>query len=306
METFEARWKWQHWKGTPWVNTPVPRWGGESLAQKNVIIWNESWQGLGDSVLFVRYAYSLAERAKREDGLIMLVCHEPVYELFGRTLAYHNNELFITTASMGMAWQPQHFLGRNPFQCSLVSLPLFLGEIPSKFPYLTPTRTKVDAWRERLSGDKNLKVGLAWTGRADHPRNDLRSVPILDLVRALKDIPGVTLYSLQREHSGQAKAASLIDFTSELASVDDTAALVANLDLVISVDAMTAHLAGALNIRTCVMVDVNPPWMWGRKDRHTVWYPSLRIYRQQKMHKWESVFEEVRADLSGDWPPDQH
>jgi ADP-heptose:LPS heptosyltransferase len=143
-------------------------------------------------------------------------------------------------------------------QCPIVSLPLFLGEIPPRFPYLTPNPVKVEAWRERLSDDQNFKIGFSWTGRADHPRNDLRSVPILDLVHVLKDIPGVTFYSLQREHSDQARAASLIDFTSELASVDDTAALISNLNLVIGIFSMTAHLAGALNVPTWVLVDVNP------------------------------------------------
>jgi hypothetical protein len=183
------------------------------------------------------------------------------------------------------------------FDKTLISLPLALGEISPRFPYLTPDPLKVEAWRERLSEDQNFKIGFSWTGRADHPRNDLRSVPILDLVRVLKDIPGVTFYSLQREHPDQARAAALIDFTSELVSVDDTAALISNLDLVIGVDSMTAHLAGALNVPTWVMVDVNPYWGWGRKDKRTIWYPSVRIYRQQRMHRWQEVFEEIRADL---------
>jgi Flp pilus assembly protein TadD len=186
-KTFEARWKWKHWRGMPWVNTSVPRWAGERLEKKNVLVWNELWQGLGDSILFARYAPLLAERAKREDGLIMFVCHEPLYELFSRSLVEHCNELLITTRTMGMAWQPQDFFrGRTPFQCSLISLPLALGEISPQFPYLTANPAKVAVWRERLSGTHNMKIGLAWTGRADHPRNDLRSVPILDLVKRCK------------------------------------------------------------------------------------------------------------------------
>jgi hypothetical protein len=296
--TLEARWNWKHWKGTPWVNTPVPRWTGEILNGKNVLVWNESWQGLGDSILFARYAPLLAERAKREDGLIMFVCHEPLYELFSRNLVEHCNELLITTRTLGMAWQPQHFLGgRSPFQCSLVSLPLALGKITPSFPYLKPNPAKADVWRERLSGDHNLKIGLAWTGRADHPRNDLRSVPLLELVRALKDIPGVTFYSLQREHPDQARNAGLVDFTHQLASVDDTAALISNLDLVIGIDSMVAHLAGALNVPTWVLCDVVPYWGWGRHGSSTVWYPNVRVYRQSKMHNWWSVFEDIRADL---------
>jgi len=296
-KTFEARWRWRHYQGKPWVNSQVPRWAGESLAQKNIFLWYEPWQGIGDEILFLRYAAPLAERAQREGGLIMLACHEPLLTLFGRSLADHRNVLFLTTKERGQAWQPQHFLGRTPMQCPIMSLPLFLSEIPPRFPYLTPDPVKVEAWRERLSVDKSVKVGLSWTGREDHPRNDLRTVPILDLVRAIKNIPGVTLYSLQREHPDQARAAALIDFTQELASVDDTAALVSNLDLVIGVDSMTAHLAGALNIPTWVLCDFNPPWMWGRKDKRTIWYPSVNVYRQHKMHRWEGVFEEIRADL---------
>jgi len=206
----------------------------------------------------------LAERAKRENGLILFVCHEPLYSLAARSLAEHCNELLITTREKGEVWQPEHFKERNAYQCSLVSLPLFLGAIPIRFPYLTPGPAKVDAWRERLSGDKNLKVGLSWTGRSDHPRNDLRSVPIFPLASVLKDIPGVTFYSLQREHPDQARTASLIDFTQELASVNDTAALVSNLDLVIGIDSMTAHLAGALNVPAWVLVDVCPYWGLGK------------------------------------------
>jgi hypothetical protein len=180
----------------------------------------------------------------------------------------------------------------------MMDLPLWFDDtIPSKFPYLTADPLKVDAWRKRLPGSQNLKIGLAWTGRADHPRNDLRSIPVLDLVSRLKGIPGVTFYSLQLSQPDQAKAASLIDFTRELASFDDTAAMVSNLDLVIAIDAVIAHLAGALNIPTWVMVDVNPYWGWGRQGRDSVWYRSVRIYRQQKMHDWTSVFEEIRGDL---------
>jgi hypothetical protein len=182
------------------------------------------------------------------------------------------------------------------------SLPLWSGDtIPAKFPYLTPDPLKVDAWRQRLSSDKNLKIEFSWAGRADHPRNDLRSIPILDLTARLKDLPGVTLYSLQLRKPDQtevARRAGLVDFTSELMSFDNTAALMCNLDLVIGIDAVIAHLAGALDIPTWVMVDVNPYWGWGRYERTTPWYRSVRIYRQQKMHDWASVFEEVRGDLA--------
>ena len=290
-KTLESRWE----LDDPLANTPLIRWRGESLAQKILTLWDEPWHGHGDSILFVRYALPLAERAKREGGLITLYCREPLYTLFARSLAEHCDELFVT------AEQPRYSRGTKPLQCSLAGLPLWSGDtIPSKFPYLTPDPTKVDLWRKRLLSDKNFKVGLSWTGRADHARNDLRSVPVLDLVQALKDIQSVTFYSLQLSQPDQpetAKAAGMIDFTPELASFDDTAALIANLDLVIGIDAVISHLAGALNIPTWVMVDVNPYWGWGRHGKDTVWYRSVRIYRQHKMHDWTNVFQEIRCDL---------
>jgi hypothetical protein len=257
-----------------------PQWSGESLAGKIVVIWPEIWLGHGDLILFARYATRLAERAKREDGLIVFSCFDPLYALFARSLVEHCNELSVTAFAKGMELQPQHFLGRKVFQCPLMSLPLLLGDtIPEKFPYLTPNPTKVEFWRRRLASDNNLKVGLSWTGRADHPRNDLRSIKILELANRLKDIPGVSFSSLQLgqpQWSKEAQAAELVDFTSELGSFDDTAALVSNLDLVIGVDAVICHLAGALNIPTWVMVDVNAYWGWGRYEPTTVWYKSVK------------------------------
>jgi ADP-heptose:LPS heptosyltransferase len=89
----------------------------------------------------------------------------------------------------------------------------------------------------------------------------------------------------------------MIDFSRDLGSFDDTAALISNLDLVIAMDGVIAHLAGALNIPTWVLVDSNPYWGWGRYNPTTPWYQSARIYRQRRMHRWEEVFEEVRNDL---------
>jgi hypothetical protein len=296
---FEVRWRISK-QLSPLVNPSVPRWRGEKMARKNILLWYEPWQGLGDEILFLRYALALADRAVREDGLLMLCCTTPLYELFSRSLAGHCNVLSVTTKEKGHngGWPLQYFRGRKPMQCPIMSLPACTGEIPVSYPYLRPAPEKINAWRQRLSGDKNFKVGFSWTGREDHPRNDLRSVPIRELMGQLKDIPGVTFYSLQLgPQVDLARSAGLVDFTGELKSVDYTAALVSTLDLVIGIDGMISHLAGALNIPTWVMVDSNPYWGWGRRGQTTVWYCSVRIYRQTQMHNWQSVFEQVRNDL---------
>jgi ADP-heptose:LPS heptosyltransferase len=142
-----------------------------------------------------------------------------------------------------------------------------------------------------------LKVGLYWTGRADHSRNDLRSVAILELMEALRGIAGVTLYSLQVGKSEEAAAAGLIDFTSEFKSFEDTAAFISDLELVITIDGVIAHLAGALALPAWVLVDVNPHYCWCRVGQETPWYPSARIYRQTAFRQWRNVYAEIRNDL---------
>ena len=294
---YEARLEVFRMMGKP-VNAPVPRWRGENLATKNIVIFNEPYFGLGDAVLFLRYIPVLAERARREGGLILLVIDEPLYPLFARTLVDYGREVFLTTISRGQPWQLEHLRGRTLRQTSLASLPLLLGEtLQPKFPYLAINPVKAAAWRERLLGDPNLKIGLCWTGRPDHPRNDLRSVPLPDLVRALEGISGLSLYNLQCDQSLEAKKSGLIDFTDEFATADDTASLIGSLDLIIAIDCFIAHLSGALGVQTWVLSDLNPPWMWGREGSTSVWYPGIRIYRQRQMQSWLSVFQAVRCDL---------
>jgi tetratricopeptide (TPR) repeat protein len=284
------------WGDTKPFSDLAPCWRGESLSGKLLMVWPAPGQGHGDSILLLRYATALAERTKREGGQVVLWIHEPVSALFTRSLAEYSNELVVISKVERL--KDHYFVGRTTVQCSLVFLPSRFGAaIPSKFPYLTPDPIKVKAWQELLSGDTNLKVGISWTGRADHARNDLRSVPIMELMRRLKDIPGVTFYSLQLDHPDEARAGGLVDLTREFSSFDDTAAFVSNLDLVISIDCVIAHLAGALNAPTWVMVDSNPYYGWGRYEKTTVWYRSTLIFRQQRMHQWKEVFEEVRDDL---------
>jgi Flp pilus assembly protein TadD len=299
-KTYESRWGMPGiWKeSVDFYNGLAPGWRGESLSETILIIWPE--QGRGDSLQFLRYLSPLAERAKREGGLIVLCCHESLSILYARSLADHSDELLVTTVPE----LPPFPEGCSPRvrQCPLMSLPLWLGEpIPSRFPYLTPDQAKAELWRERLKGDNSLKVGIAWTGSPDNPRNDLRSIPVLDLVKALKDIQSLSaarFYSLQLDQPEQAKAAGLIDFTPELDSFDDTAALVVNMDLVLAVDGAIAHLSGALGFATWMLADLNPHWPWQRQGTDTVWYKSVQIYRQQKMHDWTNVLEEIRSDFA--------
>jgi ADP-heptose:LPS heptosyltransferase len=124
----------------------------------------------------------------------------------------------------------------------------------------------------------------------------MRDYPVRLLAQALSGC-GVKLYSLQLGAKETARAAGLIDLTAELSSIDETAALLANLDLVISLDGMLGHLSGALGIPTWVLVDLSPHYVWMAKGNSTPWYGSVRVFRQQQFKNWTSVFDEVRDAL---------
>jgi hypothetical protein len=151
------------------LKIPIPFWQGQSLTSKTIVVMQEQGLGLGDEIAFIRYAWKLAERAREQGGLILLSCWGPLETLFGRNLSQYADVLFVTTPSK-VALQPQHWQGRTVLKSALQSLPLQLGEtITNRFPYLGPDSGKAATWQERLSSDKGVKVGLSWTGRADHP-----------------------------------------------------------------------------------------------------------------------------------------
>jgi hypothetical protein len=282
---------------------PVPLWNGEELARKAVVLFTDGGAGLGDCICFGRWVKRLAERARKESGKILWCCPQELKTLFGRSLAVYSDVLFLTTPSeitpcflpRGLPYEDQ-FRGLTLLKSTLMHLPLHLEDtITAGSCSLITDADKVALWRERLSSNKGFKIGVSWTGQYLHARNSLRSFLIDDLVEALKDITGMTFYSLCL--GGSAGGRGMVDFSSQFGSVDDTAALVSSLDLVIAADVMIAHLAGALAIPTWVLADLNTHYTWGRAGRTTPWYASVLVYRQQKFRDWTSVFEEVRRDL---------
>jgi hypothetical protein len=149
---------------------------------------------------------------------------------------------------------------------------------------------RVAVWRAKISacGATGLKIGVAWTGRDDHPRQDMRDYPVGVLAQALSGC-GAKLYSLQLGAKETPRAAGLIDLTDELSSIDETAALLANLDLIIANDGMLAHLAGALGRPTWALVDVCPHYTWGLEGSSSPWYPTVRVFRQRQFKNWTRV-----------------
>ncbi|OJB08134.1 hypothetical protein BGV53_32350, partial [Burkholderia ubonensis] len=275
---------------------PGPRWRGEPLAGKTLLVWGE--QGMGDVLQFCRFIAPLAERVHREGGRLAWNTFPQMGALMQRSLGAHADAF---GAGGGVDALPPF-----DYEVPLISLPLMLGTgdatLASSVPYLRADPRARDAWRARLAGETRPKVGLVWTGSAGHQRNPFRRVGIERYVDAFRGIDGVAFHSLQpgaEADVAAARAAGLpiADHTAELKSFDDTAAFIGALDLVITVCTSVAHLAGALGAPTWVLLDVNPHWPWLLERRDSPWYPSATLYRQPAFGQWGPVMEEVAMDL---------
>lgn len=290
---FESRWEGCHTLGNAY-RKPVERaWQGEPLAGKTLLLWAE--QGLGDTFQFIRYASELAAMGAR----VVAEVQPPLVGLI--STAPGMDEVFAT----GLA--PDDY----DFHCPLMSLPHRLGTrletIPSRVPYLFADEEKIARWRERLAADSAYKIGLVWAGGSRPGFPDLEAIDArrslrLALFAPLSEVPGVRLYSLQK--GGAAKEATapdlgfeVIDHTDELDDFSDTAALLQNLDLIISVDTSVAHLAGAMARPVWLLNRRDTCWRWLLERTDTPWYPTMRLFRQGAGGGWQQVVEDIAAAL---------
>jgi hypothetical protein len=184
----------------------------------------------------------------------------------------------------------------------LLSLPLELGQFDPLHmtrPYLQADPQLRAQWRERLASPPAMRVGLVWAGNPEHPSNFSRSLAPELLAPILKQ-KGIQAYSLQVARKGVARAPGdlgIIDLTADIADFADTAALIAELDLIISVDTSVAHLAGALGRPLWLLLSFVPDWRWGLGREDSPWYPTMRLFRQSVAGEWESVIQRVADEL---------
>jgi hypothetical protein len=251
-------------------------------------------QGLGDALHFVRYLPLLRHRSGA--SRILLEAHPKLARLFTQSGGW--------TAEIVPGHRSEES-ALPPFDCHvpLLSLPLALGRyepMPMADAYLHADPVLRDEWRQRLGARSSLRVGLVWAGNPEHKLDSLRSIPPEKLLPLLHT-PGGEFYSLQMGlptgGSAQWAAAGLIDHTKHLADFADTAALLAELDLVISVDTATAHLAGALGRPVWVMLPFQAEWRWGSTGDRTPWYPTMRLFRQSDFGDWDGVVASVTLHL---------
>jgi Flp pilus assembly protein TadD len=263
-----------------------PLWQGEALQGRSLLVVAE--QGLGDVIQFSRYVRLL----QAQGATVTLQCQKPLLRLM-RTLPG-------APRCVDVALPPP----ATDFALPVMSLPHRLGtrlaSVPAAVPYLFATVPDILNWRRRLATRQDgPRVGLVWQGRATHGADRYRSLPLEALDR-LADIAGVHFISLQHEALAEPDgpmARRLADPGAAVTDMADLAGLLANLDLVISVDTAPCHLAGAMGRPVWVLLHAGPDFRWllGRDD--SPWYPSARLFRQTRLGDWTGVVDRVCVAL---------
>lgn len=268
-----------------------PRWDGSPLDGRTILLYAE--QGLGDTLHFVRYA----ALCKARGGKVIVQCQNALLSLLSRTPGIDGLVGWGATPPPFDVWQP------------LMSLPAVfrttLDTIPTGTPYVHPDPELVAFWRQQLAPARGFRVGIAWQGSPRHAWDRHRSVP-LEQFEPLARIPGVQLISLQKGAGAEQLAVSkrfpvlnlgnLVDEAS--GPFMDTSAILANLDLVISIDTAIVHLAGAIGVPTWVALTFTPDWRWMLERDDSAWYPSLRLFRQPSFGAWPAVFRSMADQLA--------
>jgi tetratricopeptide (TPR) repeat protein len=279
---YEVRWK--VYKPRLFTQSAPHLWSGQPLRGARILLHDE--QGLGDSLQFFRYVPMVIEAG----GAVVLGVPAKLSRIAalipGIELVKNNDPL-------------------PPFEfhCPLLSLPLAFGAtlqtIPAQIPYLAVPAEALQKAAALSWPASGLRVGLAWSGNPNHPKNRTRSIP-LALLAPLFKLEGVHFFSLQMGSAAaeletiQAAITDLAPLTGDMA---DTAAQMAHLDLIISIDTSIAHLAGALGKPVWVLLARLPDWRWLLDREDSPWYPTARLFRQKNSGDWPPVVEKLRTAL---------
>jgi tetratricopeptide (TPR) repeat protein len=288
---FESRWA---VFGHPPSELGKPQWRGEDIAGKSILLYFE--QGLGDTLQFARYAPLLTARGARVTLLVQSSAARLIRSLPG-------------VASVVAFGEP---VPDTDLCCPLMSLPAAFGAtletIPFSDAYLSPSPALTAAWAERLGPRRRPRVGVAWAGnpRLHDPKSNAldrrRSLTFAQIAPLLKT-PGVDFISLQMGEAAKQAAAAvaageLVDPMGGVTDFADTAAIMAGLDLVISVDTSVVHVAAATGRPTWMLSRFDGCWRWLRDRDDSPWYPCLRLYRQTAPGDWRAPLQRLGDDLS--------
>ncbi|MCY2989818.1 MAG: tetratricopeptide repeat protein [Planctomycetota bacterium] len=281
---YEWRWRCKDFSLPPYAQ---PIWDGSSLRGRTLLLQAE--QGLGDTLQFIRYASLL----QQQGGTVVAACQKALLPVLANcpgvdALVNRDGPL-------------------PPFDvyAPLLSLPRILGttleSVPAEVPYLFANPQLVDHWRERLREIPGFKIGINWHGRPGHGIWRQRNIPLSQFAE-LARLPGVQLISLQKgagrdELSAVRDQFPVVDLGDEVdeahGAFTDTAAIMLNLDLVITSDTAVPHLAGALGVPVWVALPFAACWRWLLQREDSPWYPTMRLFRQTEFGNWSQVFSRL-------------
>jgi tetratricopeptide (TPR) repeat protein len=318
-ENFEEGWDEYEWRFRSSENKKdsmpqksLRHWDGGSLNNKRILVNDE--QGIGDTLQFIRYLSMLKERG----GIVLFETSKP---LIGLLEKFPYIDELVEPSPAGLSQMEFDFF------VPLMSLPgIFkttLETIPDRIPYIFAGNKKRELWRNRIENHR-FKVGIVWAGNptAKYQRAGLSGLEYvnlawagipsnkiaagrsnrLDFFKPIAEIEGVQLYGLQkgaaaRQAEDFSNPFDVVNYGEEFEDFSDTAGAIENLDLIITVDTSVAHLAGAMGKPVWVLIPFVPDWRWMLEREDSPWYPTMRLFRQQKKGDWDHVFERVASEL---------
>ena len=285
---YETRWNYEHLAGSLPAYTQ-PRWTGQDVKDKIVLVLGE--QGHGDNLQFVRFVGDIISRGAK----VILVVNENLKPLFDS--ATQSFEVITPDAPM-----PEF-----DFWIPIMSIPAVIGttleNLASVQYYLTANTQIQQAWQKVLGAKHRLRVGFCWSGRRDTWINRHKGMPFETMLALIKQNPTYEWINLQAdctpEEEAQLVAAGVCAYPGTIKNFADTAGLLMNLDVVLSVDTAVAHLAGALGRPVWVMLSQFAlDWRWLLDRDSSPWYSTARLFRQPKMGDWQSVTDKIHKYLS--------
>lgn len=287
-DLYESRWNYEFQKGLkPVINKPELNKDviDAGLQGKTVLLYSE--QGFGDTIQFCRYIIPLQEKGAR----IILVTRKELFPLFAGDPKIAVTDKFEN-------------LGDFDYHCALLSLPrafkTTLETIPAPIKYLNANEKAVQTWKKTLGPKTKMRIGITWTGNRSTWINRYKGMPLENLVPLLtNEYQFVNLqHDATDEESALLKKHNVLVVNDQLKDFHDTAALVSNLDLIISVDTAVAHLGGSLGIPTWIMLNAyGTDWRWLLNRSDNPWYPTARLFRQPGFGNWNSVINDISQHL---------